>query len=139
MQTQAYSNMNEVVHWVTITVKDRPGGEVIEFLTWSGLKWELRLRYDWYFRYRAALAQVKHPKFEVEFRWGHEPATGKTLVEIQKAKTSAKRGLLSKYENLLMKAEQNWDQLFPIQEDEIYKRAAAKVERLKKELHGQNT
>ena len=128
----------EVVHWVTIKVRVKPGGELVEFLHWSGLKWKLRLKWDWYFNYRAALAQVQHPKYGVEYTWGHKPAKGKSLDEIRKVKIISKKAQISKYENLLLKAKQNWNQLFPIEDDEMYRRAVAKVDRLKCELETLN-
>ena len=55
-------NVNEVVHWYIVKVLNDKR-EVVECLKWSGLKWELRIKYDWYFKYRAALLQIKYPRF----------------------------------------------------------------------------
>lgn len=127
------SSVSDVVHWFTIKVINHRR-EIVEFLSWSGLKWELRLKYDWYFKYRAALLQVKYPKFEVQTYWGNEPATGKTLEEIRQAKIRAKKSKITEYKNKLKKAELNWSSLFPIEDDIDYKKAVEKINRLEFEL-----
>lgn len=123
----------DVVHWFTIKVINHRR-EIVEFLSWSGLKWELRIKYDWYFRYRAALLQVRYPKFEVQTYWGNEQATGKTLEEIRQAKIRAKKSKITEYKNKLKKAELNWSSLFPIEDDVDYKKAVEKINRLEFEL-----
>ena len=122
-----------VVHWFDIAVINN-NREVIEFFSWTGLKWELRLKYDWYFKYRAALLQVKYPKFEVQTYWGNKPAVGKTLEEIRNAKIKAKKSKITEYKNKLEKAKANWVRLFPIEEDIDYQRAVKKIENLELEL-----
>jgi hypothetical protein len=127
------SSVSDVVHWFNVKVINNRR-EIVEFLSWSGLKWELRLKWDWYFKYRAALLQVKYPKFEVQTYWGNEPATGKTLEEIRQGKIRAKKSKITEYKNKLKKAELNWSSLFPIEEDIDYKRAVEKINRLEFEL-----
>jgi len=126
-------SVSDVVHWFNIKVINHKR-DIVEFLSWSGLKWELRLKYDWYFKYRAALLQVKYPKFEVQTYWGNEPATGKTLEEIRQGKIRAKKSKITEYKNKLKKAELNWSSLFPIQDDIDYQRAVEKIKRLEFEL-----
>jgi hypothetical protein len=125
--------INDVVHWFNIKVINQKR-EVVEFLSWSGLKWELRLKYDWYFKYRAALVQVKYPKFEVQTFWGNEPATGKTLEEIRNAKIRAKKSKITQYKNKIYQAKTSWSSLFPIEEDIYYQKAMQKILRLEVEL-----
>lgn len=127
------SSVSDVVHWFNIKVINHRR-EIVEFLSWSGLKWELRLKYDWYFKYRAALLQVKYPKFEVQTNWGNEPATGKTLEEIRQGKIRAKKAKITEYKNKLEKAKSNWSSLFPIEDDIDYQRAVEKIKRLEFEL-----
>ncbi len=126
-------NVSEVVHWFSIKVLNSKR-ETVEFVSWSGLKWELRLKYDWYFKYRAALLQVQYPKFEVQAQWGNEPATGKTLAQIKNNKIKSKKATITKHKNNLKKAEQTWNSLFPIHEDQDYQKALAKINRLELEL-----
>jgi len=126
------SSVSDVVHWFNIKVINKR--EIVEFQSWSGLKWKLRLKYDWYFKYRAALLQVKYPKFEVQTYWGNEPATGKTLEEIRNAKIRAKKSKITEYKNKLEKAKTTWSSLFPIEDDIDYQRAVEKINRLEFEL-----
>jgi len=126
------SSVSDVVHWFNIKVINKR--EIVEFQSWSGLKWKLRLKYDWYFKYRAALLQVKYPKFEVQTYWGNEPATGKTLEEIRNAKIRAKKSKITEYKNKLEKATTTWSSLFPIEDDIDYQRAVEKINRLVFEL-----
>ena len=126
------SSVSDVVHWFNIKVINKR--EIVEFQSWSGLKWKLRLKYDWYFKYRAALLQVKYPKFEVQTYWGNEPATGKTLEEIRNAKIRAKKSKITEYKNKLEKTKTTWSSLFPIEDDIDYQRAVEKINRLEFEL-----
>jgi hypothetical protein len=126
-------NVSEVVHWCKIKVINEKR-EIVEVISWSGYKWELRLKWDWYFKYRAALMQVKYPKLEVQFTWGSEPATGKTLQQIQSDKIRAKRSKISQYKNKLQKARDHWSSLFPIEDDEHYQKACEKIKKLEFEL-----
>lgn len=127
------SSVADVVHWFNIKVINNKR-EIVEFVSWSGLKWELRLKYDWYFKYRSALLQVKYPKFQVYTYWGNEPATGKTLEEIRQGKIRAKRSKITEYKNKLKKAELSWSSLFPIEDDIDYQRAVQKIKQLEFEL-----
>lgn len=132
-ENKAY-NVQDVVHYFVIKVYDKIGGNLIEFLKWDNLKWELRCKYDWYFKYRAALAQVKYPKYEVAISWGNEPATGRTLQEIKVAKIRSKKAKVTEFQNKLAKYKGNWDSLFPIDQDVSYINALAKIELLKQEV-----
>ena len=122
------------VHYYTIKVTDKLGGNLVEFLIWSGLKWELRLKYDWYFKYRSALLQVKFPKYIVVSHWGNEPATGKTLDQIKEQKRRSKKSQITKFKNQLLKAKENWTSLFPIEDDQFYKKALHKISQLEYKL-----
>lgn len=123
----------EVVYYFNIQVLN-PKRDIVEHLSWSGLKWELRLKYNWYFKYRAALIQVKYPKFEVQIFMGNEPAQGKTLQQLEQSKIKSKKAKITEYKNKLQKAKESWSSFFPIEEDELYKKAANKINRLELEL-----
>lgn len=145
ISTSAY----DVVHFFNIKVMDRKPGELIEFLSWSGLRWELRLKYNWYFKYRAALLQVKYPKYIVETFWGNEPAQGKTLEHIINAKIISKKATITKGKNKLENYKQEFERyksqysrLFPIEHEQEYKKyvasidfAVKKINRLQAELN----
>lgn len=128
-------NVNDVVHFYIINVLTKYGnGTLVEKYKWQGLRWELRNKYDWYFKYRAALLQVKYPKYYIETRWGHEPAVGKTKLQLLAQKLITAKSKHTKASNLLKTAEEKWNYLFPIQDDKDYIRATEKVNRLKFEL-----
>jgi hypothetical protein len=141
--TSAY----EVVHWYNIKVRNERR-EIVENYSWSGLRWELRLKYDWYFKYRAALLQVKYPRYEVQVVWGNEPATGKTLEQIREQKIRAKKAIITKKQNKLdifiqefVQYQYNYRSLFPIEQEADYQKhtasialAKAKIKKLEEEL-----
>lgn len=124
----------DVVHWVTIKGYKERGDGVTEFLRWNNLRWKLRQKYNWYFKYRAALMQVQHPKWYIDIHWGNEPATGKTLIQIIEAKIVAKKRNITKIENNLQLAKQHWTEMFPIEEEVDWKRAQSKLYKNKLEL-----
>ncbi|MDP2188545.1 MAG: hypothetical protein Q8J69_07670 [Sphingobacteriaceae bacterium] len=130
----AQRNVGEVSYWFKIKVIQIKGRDIIDGIHWQGLRWELRMKYDWYFKYRAALLQVKYPRAEVQCFWGNQPAEGKTLQHILKTKIQAKRAQITKITNKMEAAKQKWNQLFPIEDEEDWKKATAKLAKLKFEL-----
>lgn len=127
-------DITSVVHWYIIEAYTKQGGDIVERMKWRGLTFTLRCKYDWYFKYRAALLQVKYPKMYVTVRWGHEPATGITADQILKNKIIAKKRKVTEYENKLQRAKNEWNYLFPIEQDVTYLQATEKVNKLKFEL-----
>src|SRR5690606_1187671 len=105
-------NIADRVHYFNIKAING-NREIVEFLSWSGLRFDLRMKYDWYFKYRAALLQVKYPKFQIDVFWGNEPAQGKTLEQIRESKIRAKKAKITEIKNKLQKAKDNWSSLFP--------------------------
>ncbi|MFN8700302.1 MAG: hypothetical protein ACK52I_34860 [Pseudomonadota bacterium] len=130
------NSADQVVHFYYISVYDGIGAlrNRVEQLTWRDLRWELRLKYDWYFKYRAALLQVKYPRYHVECVWGNSPGEGKTKEHLLKERVSSRKAQVTKVQNLLTRAEQEWTSLFPIEEDELYKKAVLKLRKLEFEL-----
>lgn len=126
-------NVNEVVHWYIVKVLNDKR-EIVECLKWSGLKWELRLKYDWYFKYRSALLQIKYPRFEVVSNWGNEPAQGKTLNEILDGKIRVKKAKITEYKNKLQRFKDSYNELFPMRQNKDYQKALAKILSLEIEL-----
>jgi len=58
--------------YVTIKVYSRPNRFILESKCWDGMRYDTRLKFDWYFRYRAALLQIKYPRAVVELYHGKE-------------------------------------------------------------------
>lgn len=103
---------------------------------WNGFPFNVFLRWQWYFRYRTALLQIQHPKKYVElrtFNYDYVPAAEERKKRL-KDKITARKRKITQYKNSLAKAEENWNELFPIGEYLLYQKAVAKIERLEKEL-----
>ena len=130
-------NVNDVVHYYCIKVKNKKigNGDIVEFLKWENLRFEMATKWKWYFEYRAALLQVKYPKFRVETSWGHESATGKHLEISLANKKRSKKAKITEYQNKLEKYKKQWNSIFPIEDDIAYQNAVKKIERLKAELN----
>ncbi|UJP63972.1 hypothetical protein [Mongoliitalea daihaiensis] len=126
-------NVNEVRHWVIVTVKTKKGGELVESLQWQELRWHTRCSFDWYFKYRAALLQIKYPRYEVDMRWGNNSKPKSEFEKLQD-KITGKKATITKYKNLLKKAEDSWTDLFPITTNPDYNKAVEKIKRLEFEL-----
>jgi hypothetical protein len=126
-KTPTYQNF-----YFVIKVLDKKREQII-FKKWDKMTFELRMRWDWYFKYRAALFQVQNPRCEVLIYWGNIP-NEKTDYEILKNKIKAKKAKITEYNNKLKKSEEHWNMIFPIQEDELYKKAVEKIKRLEFEL-----
>lgn len=142
-----FSYLSEQVHWVNVKVLDHQRNMVF-FQSWSDLPTNLRMKYDWYFRYIAALKQVKYPRYSVQLSWGNSPAEGRSLLRILSTKVSAKRGTITKYHNKLTYYTaqfdnfcRNYSSIIPLEEDCRYKAykvnidfATAKIKRVEEEL-----
>jgi hypothetical protein len=107
-----------------------------ETLFWDNMNFQQRTKWDWYFKYRAALLQVQNPKLQVECNLGSYPAEGKKLIETLKDKLSSKKRKHTEWSNKLKAFKFSWNELFPIEEDERYKNALAKIDRLNEEIIG---
>lgn len=128
-------DVNEVVHWVIITCHTKRGnGNLVEYCKWAGMRFDQRCKWQWYFNYRSALLQVKYPKYHVEMRWGHESAVGKSKEQLLKNKKIAKKRKITEYQNKLDNYVKKYTSLFPIEKDEAYQLAVAKIEKYKTEL-----
>jgi hypothetical protein len=123
----------DVVHYFSIKVYDSKRN-LIEFKIYDNMLWTVRLKWDWYFKYRAALFQVNYPKYKVEVSWGNLPAVGNSLEQIKKNKLIAKKRKISTYQNKLLAYQNNWNSIFPIEEDILFIKAKNKIDTLKKEI-----
>ncbi len=126
--------LKPVLYYYSIQTFNRSNSGVNESLYWDGMSLETLTKWTWYFEYRAALLKVKYPRIKVESRWGNYEATGKKLMDIYEARKLGKTRTISKYKNMIAKSIENWDQLFPIEDDVLYKKAIAKIERLELEF-----
>lgn len=127
-------NVGNRLFFINILVFDKLGatGQLIESIRWEDLRFELRMKYDWYFTYRAALLQVKYPKYKIEIRQGnYEPV--KPNVQIEQSirnRIMARRRTKSNIISKLIAARATWNEMFPIYENPLYVKAFAKYKRI---------
>lgn len=125
----------EYRYWVVIKLMTKEhNGDIVQVLRWDELTFAVRLKWDWYFRYRAALLKVQHPKMWVNFSDGNMEYREIPQEELNRKRLIPKKAQLTKWRNLLRQAEQNWTSMFPIEEDEDYIKALCKVKNLEKEI-----
>lgn len=126
-------------YYHVIKVKHTPNGDVVEHLYWDNMLFEQVTKWSWYFNYRAALLQVKYPKSIVYHNWGNMPANPRKEKTILQNRAIAKKRKITEYNNKLKKAISEWNQLFPIEDDNVFKQCTQKIDKLKKELGNLNT
>lgn len=100
------------------------------------LPFEVICKWKWYFEYRAALYKVKNPRHVVELTTGSYdfiPTIDQEKKRLRD-KIIGKKATITKYENLLQKAKDTWNLLFPIEDDLHYKKCVLKIDKLKCEL-----
>ena len=122
-------------YYYIIKVYTKLGGDLVELKRWDNLRFDTRIKYDWYFTYRAALLQVKYPKYLVNCKWGHEPATAKTLEQLKARKVTNLKSRITKYKNRLEDYKQQFEQykksyraLFPMVNEDLYKHFVTNIE-----------
>ena len=102
---------------------------------WDNYKFAQYMKWKWYFRYRAALLQIKHPKQAVEivdFNW---TISDKEIEKIAfKNKLTKAKADLTKWENKLNEFIANWNLLFPYTDDPSYKSTLVRIEEQKNKL-----
>ncbi|WP_286914833.1 hypothetical protein [Flavobacterium sp. UBA4197] len=88
--------------WYKIIVKDEKHQWCSNLcLSWNNLPWAIRQKYDWYFKYRAALLQVQYPKFKIEQSWGSKAPDTKTAMAFLKDKIAGKKRMVTKLNNAI--------------------------------------
>ena len=111
-----------------------PSPEKMHF--WTGLRFEIYIKYDWYFRYRTALLQVQYPMRFVElrtFQYDYIP----TEIELKKRlkdKITGNKAKLTIWKKKVADYEKefevtNRNSLFKrlIEADESWQKATAKI------------
>lgn len=122
--------------WVCIKLyhaKGRAYG-ITEYIVYENMTFQVRSKWNWYFKYRAALLQVKNPRCLVEISEGRKNPNAKTIVDFLRDKIIGKKRTITKFKNRLIEYEKTWDSLFPIEDDDSYDLAKAKIRRLENEL-----
>lgn len=103
---------------------------------WTGLPFKTYMKFQWYFQYRAALIKVQNPRLFVEicpFQYDHVLKVDEIRKRLTDRQRSAK-AKVTEFTNKIELAKRHWNQLFPIEEDDLYKRAMTKLELKKNEV-----
>jgi len=119
-----------------LKVRTCKGGlsESLAFHKWEGYTLQQLTKWDWYFRYRAALYQIKYPKADVQLNTFKYEADGEKLDRALRNRWIAKKRKITEWTNKIARAEESYDELFPIEEHQVYITAVAKLTRLQKEF-----
>lgn len=126
-------------HYRIIEVRESLGKEIIERLVWDNLRLEIILKWEWYFNYRAALLQIKYPRYRVEIKRGQRDPEGLTKVQIdnrvKKNRITTCKRMITKITNAL-KAYENEEssKLLPDWEFPAYIKSKKKLEHYQNEL-----
>ena len=121
-------------YWVVVRVRDLNICQTIDFLKWEGFTLAQLVKWSWYFRYREALMVIKYPRCEVTLTKGQQEPSERTAENIFKNRLRAKKAKITEIKNKIAWVENEWDELFPVETDELYQRAKAKLARLEYEL-----
>lgn len=122
-----------------IKVREKTGKPVIEFIKWDNMKFNTVCKWEWYFKYRAALLQIKYPKYLVELIKGSEEPEGRTKKQIEfdlnrKRITTCKR-MITKCSNALISYEEEQKKLLlPFYENPNYLKVKDKKKKYEIEL-----
>jgi hypothetical protein len=126
-------------YWYSISVRPKAGAKWIEYCCWKNYSIELFQRWKWYFKYRAALLQIKYPRYIVNQNWGAEKSTGLTKSQLEEKLnknelTTAKR-MVTKITNAIEKFEvEERKKLIPNWENPKYLRTKEKLIEYKNKL-----
>ena len=126
--------------WVQIKVVTRLGGDLIERLFWEGLPFHTRCKFDWYFKYRAALLQVKYPKYYVDYAWGNQKKQDyarirlSNLIKAKRRSITLQKSKIEHYTNAIQQAKNQWSMLFDIESDPSYIIAVSQLKNLEQKL-----
>jgi hypothetical protein len=128
-------HVSEKRFYVKIDAGPQAGGNPCVYLN-KDFPFEPFMKWKWYFDYRAALYKVQHPKYRVDLMTGsyNYVLAPEVAFLTLKNKIIAKKRVISKYRNQIQMAKNEWNELFPIEEYPLYKKARAKINRTQTEL-----
>lgn len=112
-----------------------PSCNTLLFIKWEDLTFELFHKYKWFFEYKYALLRIKYPKNLIVKEQFKRDLNAEEKNDVLKNKISGKKRTITKYKNKLKLAEEQWNRLFPIEDDNMYQLATSKISRLESELN----
>lgn len=121
------------LHYFIIKVFDSHR-TLIELKEWQNLYYHTLCNWRWYFDYRAALLKLKYPKYTVDCFWGHYPSHGPQHIDQLKNRIRSKKAKITEIKNKIKSVQNEWDEIFPLEDDLIYKQVMSKLKRFEFEL-----
>lgn len=139
--SNTYSVESSPIYFFEVTVYTKKfGGVFIEKKYWSGYNIEWFQKWNWYFKYCAALLQIKYPKYDVDIKWGAkkpELVEDFNILKQRKAKqdiTTCKR-MITKYEKAISQYKEIEQlKLIPDWENPKYLKALTTLDKYKHRL-----
>lgn len=119
---------------VKICAGPNAGGNPCIYLS-KDFPFQLFMKWQWLFRYRAALYQVQNPKHYVDVtttKYDFIPPVEMQIKNLTN-KITSRKGIITQWQNKVQKWESEWNELFPITDQEFHKKANAKIETAIKE------
>ncbi|PXW06484.1 hypothetical protein C8D70_12516 [Chryseobacterium sp. CBTAP 102] len=139
--SNTYSVENNSIYFFEATVYTKKfGGVFIEKKYWYGYNIDWFQKWNWYFKYCAALLQIKYPRYDVDIKWGAkkpELVEDFNILKQRKAKqdiTTCKR-MITKYENAILQYKEIEQlKLIPDWENPKYLKALTTLDKYKDRL-----
>lgn len=131
------NNKIETRIWVKITFNEKGISALQQCVYFRNeMSVEFFQRWKWFFEYRAALLRVKHPKAYISYR--HSPyeyvlPEDKYREKVRNRYLADKR-LLTKFQNRLNAVRENWNELFPIEENPEWNKVVEKMNYYQEQL-----
>jgi len=94
------------------------------------------LRWQWYFKYRVALLRIKHPRAYIEYQCGpyeYQLPEDKFKQKVRSQYLSDQRQLTKLY-NKIQYARDNWNELFPIEENPLWGKVIEKQKKYEAQI-----
>lgn len=103
---------------------------------YDGFTFEQYMKWKWFFRYVAAKAQIETPKNFIEICEYDYAVVDQKEVKLLIANNRLKnaKSKVTKFSNSIRLARENWNLLFPIEDDDMYKKAILKLHSKEREV-----
>ena len=95
--------------------------KIVKYYQWYNMPSDMVKRWRWYFKYRAALLQVKYPKFDVELSYTTSDMKCKTQqIHLLERKIVAKKSKVTEFRNKYESIRARHKELFPVEDHPVY-------------------
>lgn len=120
--------MQDKRFFVKIKAGPAPGGNPTAYFNY-GFTYANFNKWQWFFKYRAALIQVNHPRWTVHYTTGFEvyKPTQEALAKRNRDKYRAVTSQITAIRNRMAHGKRNWVELFPIEDTAAWQNAECKL------------